>query len=43
MSIDEVMAPAVRESVRRGLLWGGAVLVVGLTAAAVVAKRARRE
>lgn len=43
VSVDEIMVPAVRESVRRGLLWGAAVLVAGLTGAAVVSKRTRRE
>ena len=43
VTIDEVMAPAVLDSVRRGGLWGGVVLAVGLAGAAVVSKRARRE
>ena len=43
VTIDAVMAPAVRDSVRRGMLWGGVVLGVGLAAAAAVSKRARRE
>jgi hypothetical protein len=43
VTIDAVMAPAVRDSVRRGLLWGGLVLGVGLAGAASVSKRARRE
>jgi hypothetical protein len=40
-TIDEVMAPAVEASVRQGLLAGGAVLVAGLSASALVRRRAR--
>ena len=43
VTIDAVMAPAVRDSVQRGMLWGGVVLGIGLAAAAAVSKRARRE
>jgi hypothetical protein len=39
ISIDDVMRPARRRSVRQGLLWGGAVLLIGLGAAASVARR----
>lgn len=38
VTIDEVMQPAVDRSVRQGALWGGVVLLVGLGAAAVVAR-----
>jgi hypothetical protein len=30
VTIDEVMQPAVTHAVRRGTLWGGAILVAGL-------------
>lgn len=43
VTIDAVMAPAVRDSVRRGLLWGAVVLGLGLAGAAAISKRARRE
>ena len=33
-TIDEVMVPAIRESVWQGLLWSGVVLMVGLAGAA---------
>lgn len=33
VTIDEVMVPAVRRSVRAGALWGAAVLVSGLVVA----------
>ena len=36
VTIDEVMRPAVRRSVRVGLLWGGLVLAAGLATAAAV-------
>lgn len=42
VTIDEVMRPAVRQSVREGLLWSGIVTAAGLGAAAVVARRSRR-
>ena len=42
VTVDEVMVPAVRQSVRDGLLWGGAVGAVGLAAAAAAARRTRR-
>lgn len=42
VSVDEVMTPAVRDSVRRGLLWGGIVGAAGLAGTAVVARRSRR-
>jgi hypothetical protein len=41
-TIDEVMRPAVRESVREGLAWGGLVAIAGSAIAGVVARRNRR-
>jgi len=43
VTIDEVMTPAIERSVRQGLLWGGAVLTVGLGIAAAASGRANRE
>ena len=40
-AVDEVMRPAVRESVEQGLTWAGAVTVAGLGVAAVL-RRGRR-
>jgi hypothetical protein len=41
VTVDEVMRPAIAQSVREGLLWGGGVLVGGVgIAAAVGARRA---
>jgi hypothetical protein len=42
VGLDEVLAPAARESVRRGLMWGGLTGAAGLTATAVAARRSRR-
>ena len=33
VTVDEVMRPAVTESVQQGLLWGGVALAAGLTVA----------
>jgi ABC-type Fe3+ transport system permease subunit len=41
ISVDAVMRPAIRRSVRLGLAAAAAVLVVGLGAAAVVARSPR--
>jgi hypothetical protein len=41
VTIDEIMRPAVRQSVHEGLLWGGGVLVMGLSAAGAVARGRR--
>ena len=41
VTIDEIMRPAVRESVHEGLLWGGGVLVAGLGMAGAVARGRR--
>ena len=42
VSIDEVMQPAIRQSVRQGLLWSGGAAAAGLAAGALT-RRARRE
>jgi len=41
VTIDEVMRPGVRRSVRVALLWSGMVAIVGLVGAAAVARRTR--
>jgi hypothetical protein len=43
VTIDEVMRPAVRRSVRQGALWGGTVLAVGLGGTFAVRRLLRRE
>ena len=43
VTIDQVMTPAVGHAVRVALLWSGAVVGCGLTGAAAVARRSRRE
>ncbi len=40
VTVDEIMRPAIAQSVHEGLLWGGVVLVSGVGIAAVVAARA---
>jgi hypothetical protein len=42
VTIDEVMRPAVRRSVRVGALWGTVVLASGLATAAAVRRVERR-
>jgi hypothetical protein len=46
VSVDEMMRPAVRHSVRRGLVWSAAVGAVGLVGTLVVkgvlTRRSRR-
>ena len=42
VTIDEVMRPAVRRSVRVALTWGGLVLAAGLATAAAVSSFERR-
>ncbi len=43
VTVDDVMKPAVRRSVRQALLWSALVVGSGLTGAAIVARRSRRE
>jgi hypothetical protein len=42
VSVDEMMRPAVRDSVRRGLMWSGIVGAVGLVGTIVLTRRSRR-
>ena len=42
-TIDEVMRPAVEQSVQQGLIWGGVVLMGGLGVAAVLGSPRLRE
>jgi hypothetical protein len=42
VSVDEMMGPAVRDSVRRGLLWSAVVGAVGLAGTIVLTRRSRR-
>ena len=42
VTIDEVLEPAVRSSVRQGLLAGGLVAAVGLVGAGIAARRRPR-
>jgi hypothetical protein len=37
--VEAVMAPAIAESRRAGLMWGGGVVLVGLAAAAIAGRR----
>ena len=39
VTVDEIMRPAVAQSIRQGLLWGGAVVVCGVGMAAAMAAR----
>jgi len=41
VTIDEIMQPAVTQSVHEGLLWSGGVLIVGLGMAGAVARGRR--
>jgi hypothetical protein len=43
VTIDEIMEPAVERSVREGALWGGAVLLAGVTGILAARRRASRE
>ena len=43
VTVDEIMTPAVRDSVRHGLLWAAAAGGAGVAAGTAVARRARRE
>lgn len=40
VTVDEIMRPAIAQSVHKGLLWSGVVLVSGVGIAAAVAARA---
>lgn len=42
VTVDQIMRPAVAHSVQEGLMWGGAVLVTGVSFAGVVSARQRR-
>jgi hypothetical protein len=42
VAVDDVMQPAIRQSVEQGMLWGGAVFVAGI-AGGVATRRRRRE
>jgi hypothetical protein len=42
VSVDEMMRPAVRDSVRRGLMWSALVGAAGLTGTIVLTRRSRR-
>ena len=39
VTIDEIMRPAIEQSVQQGLLWGGVVMVAGFAVAGAVARR----
>ena len=39
VTVDEIMRPAVAQSIRQGLLWGGVVVVCGVGMAAAMAAR----
>jgi hypothetical protein len=43
VTIDEVVRPAVRESVHQGLVWSSVVLAAGVAVAAFAARRPRGE
>ena len=43
VTIDEVVRPAVRESVQQGLVWSSVVLAAGVTVAAFAGRRPRGE
>ena len=42
VTVDEMMRPAVRYSVRRGLVWSAAVGALGLVGTIVLTRRSRR-
>lgn len=42
VTVDQIMRPAIGRSVQQGLMWGGVVLVAGLSLAGVVSARQRR-
>ena len=39
VTIDEIMRPAIEQSVQQGVIWGGGVMVAGLVLAGAVARR----
>ena len=39
VTVDEIMRPAIDRSVHQGFLWGGAVLVAGVSVAGLVSTR----
>jgi hypothetical protein len=39
VTIDEIMKPAIEQSVQQGLLWGGGVMIAGFGVAGAVARR----
>ena len=43
VTIDAVMEPAVKDSVRQGALWAGAVLATGLSGTLIARRRRPRE
>lgn len=43
VTIDEVMQPAVKDAVRQGTLWAGAVLATGLSGTLIARRRRVRE
>jgi hypothetical protein len=42
VSVDEMMGPAVRDSVRLGLMWSAVVGATGLVGTIVLTRRSRR-
>ena len=42
VTVDQIMRPAIARSVQLGLMWGGLVLVAGLSLAGVVSARQRQ-
>ena len=40
--VDRIMRPAIARSVQQGLMWGGVVLVAGVSLAGVMSTRQRR-
>ena len=40
--VDQIMRPAIARSVQQGLMWGGVVLVAGVSLAGVMSTRQRR-
>jgi hypothetical protein len=42
VTVDEIMGPAIRASVRSGLIWSALVSAAGMIGAVVVTRRSRR-